>query len=57
MNQDFSQQLAARQFSEVEQLLNYIEQTAIDSESTPISPDEVEIVTHLVIQRLVLGIL
>jgi hypothetical protein len=54
MNQDFSQQLAARQFNEVEQLLNYIEQTAIDSESTPIAPDEVEIVTHLVIQRLVL---
>ncbi|GAP99756.1 hypothetical protein [Leptolyngbya sp. NIES-2104] len=54
MNQDFSQRLAARQFSEVEQLLNYIEQTAIDSESTPIAPDEVEIVTNLIIQRLVL---
>lgn len=54
MNQDFSQRLTTSQFSTIEQLLTYIEQTAIDSENIPIASDEVAIVANLLIQRLVL---
>lgn len=51
MNQNFSQRLANSQFREIEQLLTYIEQTAIDSENIPIASDEVAIVANLIIQR------
>lgn len=54
MNQDLSQELAARPLSTMKHLLIYIQETAIDSEHTPIAPDEVAIVANLTIQRLVL---
>ncbi|MCU0550563.1 MAG: hypothetical protein MUC48_14535 [Leptolyngbya sp. Prado105] len=54
MNQDLFQGLTASSCGAMEELLVYIEQTAIDSESTPIAPDEVAIVADLIIQRLVL---
>jgi hypothetical protein len=38
---------------EVQRLISYIEQTAIDSEQMPIQPQEVGSVTHQVIQRLI----
>lgn len=54
MNQNLSQKLAASPLGTMEQLLIYIQETAIDSERTPIAPDEVAIVANLIIQRLVL---
>ena len=54
MKQELFQLLNVNGLSAVEQLLTYIQQTAIDSENTPIAASEVPIVAHCVVQRLVL---
>lgn len=41
------------ELSEINRLLEYIEQTAIDSENTAINASEVSIVADLVIKRIV----
>ncbi|MCU0548427.1 MAG: hypothetical protein MUC48_03680 [Leptolyngbya sp. Prado105] len=60
MNQELSphtipsSQVSTVELSKVKRLLTYIQQTAIDSENTPIQPSEVSIVADLMIQTLVL---
>lgn len=46
-------EFSANELSEVNRLLHYIEQTAIDSENTPIHATEIQIVADLVIERIV----
>ncbi|MGG6268993.1 hypothetical protein ACQ4M3_30675 [Leptolyngbya sp. AN03gr2] len=62
MNQNSSQssivpandrEFSANELDEVNRLLNYIKQTAIDSENTPIHDTEILIVANLVIKRIV----
>jgi hypothetical protein len=43
------------ELQEVQRLMSYIEQNAVDSERMPIQPEEVVSVTNQVIQRLVWG--
>lgn len=62
MNQELSPQsilpgqanITVSELKEVKRLLTYIQQTAIDSENTPIHLSEVPIVADLMIQTLVL---
>ncbi|MCU0552889.1 MAG: hypothetical protein MUC48_26460 [Leptolyngbya sp. Prado105] len=54
MKQNRSQLLSLDGLSAIEQLQNHIQQSAMDSENTPILSDEVSTVANLVIQRLVL---
>lgn len=46
-------EFSANELSEVNRLLHYIDQTAIDSENTPIHATEILIVAYLVIERIV----
>jgi hypothetical protein len=54
MTQELSQQSMIEQLTAIKQLLTHIQQSAIDSENTPIVSAEVPSVVNLIVQRLVL---
>jgi hypothetical protein len=53
MTQNFSETVMLGNLAEVDRLILYIQQNAIDSEQQPVRMEEVPIVAGLVLQRLV----
>jgi hypothetical protein len=53
MTQNFSETVTLGDLAEVNRLILYIQQNAIDSERQPVRLEEVSIVAGLVLQRLV----